>query len=73
MPVAASRPGWIVLATIITYAAVRFVLEYLRADGVLALGKLTITQLQYFVLAVVATAVLWAMRADSSLLRATMR
>ena len=46
MPVAASRPGWIVLATIITYAAVRFVLEYLRADGVLALGKLTITQLQ---------------------------
>lgn len=73
MPITASRPGRIALATIITYAAIRFVLEYLRADGVLALGNLTITQLQCFVLAVFATAVLWAMRADRSLLRATMR
>lgn len=45
-PLDISRPGMMAAATVITYAVIRFAIEYLRADGVLAIGNLTITQLQ---------------------------
>lgn len=40
------RPGMLAVGAAITYAVLRFAMEYLRADGPLALGNLTITQLQ---------------------------
>lgn len=54
--------GWLAAATVVTYAAITFSLEYLRADGLLVLGNLNITQLQSFVIAAVATTILWQMR-----------
>lgn len=59
VPVAAARSGWLAAATVTSYALITFALEYLRADGVLVLGNLTITQLQSFAVAAVATAAAW--------------
>ncbi len=46
-----NRPGTIAAAVALTYALVRFFIEYLRADGMLFLANLTIVQLQSVVLA----------------------
>ena len=50
IPLGKSQPGMIAVAAAVTYAVLRFAMEYLRADGVLALGNLTMTQLQCIVL-----------------------
>jgi prolipoprotein diacylglyceryltransferase len=42
--------GTLVVLTVFSYALMRFFIEYLRADGHIALGNLTITQLQCIVL-----------------------
>jgi phosphatidylglycerol:prolipoprotein diacylglycerol transferase len=42
--------GTLVVLTVFSYALMRFFIEYLRADGHLVLGNLTVTQLQCFVL-----------------------
>lgn len=42
--------GTLAVLTIFAYALMRFFIEYLRADGHIALGNLTITQLQCIVL-----------------------
>lgn len=42
--------GTLAVLTIFSYALMRFFVEYLRADGYVALGNLTITQLQCIVL-----------------------
>ena len=42
--------GTLAVLTVFCYALLRFFIEYLRADGHLALGNLTITQLQCIVL-----------------------
>jgi len=47
--------GSIALLTIIAYALIRFVMEYLRADGNIVFGLLTATQLQCIALLVLAT------------------
>ena len=39
-------PGTVAVSAAVTYALLRFVIEFLRADGPLVLGNLTITQLQ---------------------------
>ena len=45
------RPaGWFALLTACSYAAIRFFLDYLRADGAIVLGNLTVTQLQCLIL-----------------------
>ncbi len=43
-------PGTLTVLTVCAYAIVRFALEYLRADGAIVFGNLTITQLQCIVL-----------------------
>jgi phosphatidylglycerol:prolipoprotein diacylglycerol transferase len=58
-PAGGAGPGWLAAATVTAYAVITFVLEYLRADGVLVLGNLTITQLQSFVVTAAATAAAW--------------
>ena len=45
-PISTARPGTIAAATAVTYAIIRFAIEFLRADGALAFGNLTTTQLQ---------------------------
>jgi phosphatidylglycerol:prolipoprotein diacylglycerol transferase len=47
--------GSIALLTMAAYALIRFVMEYLRADGNIAFGILTATQLQCIALLVLAT------------------
>jgi phosphatidylglycerol:prolipoprotein diacylglycerol transferase len=42
--------GTLAVLTVFSYAMIRFFIEYLRADGHLALGNLTITQLQCIIL-----------------------
>lgn len=42
--------GTLAVLTVFSYALLRFFIEYLRADGHIALGNLTITQLQCIVL-----------------------
>ena len=42
--------GTLAVLTVFSYAVIRFFIEYLRADGHLALGNLTITQLQCIIL-----------------------
>ena len=42
--------GTLAVLTVFSYALIRFFIEYLRADGHLALGNLTITQLQCIIL-----------------------
>lgn len=42
--------GTLVVLTVVSYAVLRFFIEYLRADGRLVLGNLTVTQLQCIVL-----------------------
>lgn len=42
--------GTLAVLTVFSYALMRFFVEYLRADGYIALGNLTITQLQCMVL-----------------------
>ena len=42
--------GTLAVLTVFSYALMRFFIEYLRADGHIALGNLTITQLQCIVL-----------------------
>ena len=42
--------GTLAVLTVVSYALLRFFIEYLRADGHIALGNLTITQLQCIVL-----------------------
>lgn len=53
IPLQQGRPGTIAVATAVTYAVVRFVLEYLRADGALWFGGLTVTQVQCIGLAAI--------------------
>lgn len=55
---ASTRPGLLALLTILGYAAIRFVLEYLRADGNVVAGIHTATQLQCVALIVFAGAAL---------------
>jgi phosphatidylglycerol:prolipoprotein diacylglycerol transferase len=43
--------GTLAVLTVVSYAVLRFFVEYLRADGHLVLGNLTITQLQCIILA----------------------
>lgn len=50
VPLGKLQPGMIAAGAAITYAVIRFAIEYLRADGALAIGNLTITQLQCVVL-----------------------
>ena len=38
--------GTVTIATVCSYALIRFFIEYLRADGPIVLGNLTVTQLQ---------------------------
>lgn len=42
--------GTLTVLTVCAYAVIRFALEYLRADGAIVVGNLTITQLQCIVL-----------------------
>jgi len=42
--------GTLAVLTVVAYALMRFFIEYLRADGSIALGNLTITQLQCIIL-----------------------
>ena len=42
--------GTLAILAIVAYAVVRFFMEYLRADGTVALGNLTVTQLQCIIL-----------------------
>jgi phosphatidylglycerol:prolipoprotein diacylglycerol transferase len=46
VPLEHSRPGTVAALTAISYAVIRFMTEYVRADGALAMGILTTTQLQ---------------------------
>ena len=48
------RPGSLAIIAIGGYAAIRFLMEYLRADGNIIFGSLTVTQLQCIVLLVLA-------------------
>jgi phosphatidylglycerol:prolipoprotein diacylglycerol transferase len=43
--------GTLTVLTVVLYAVMRFFIEYLRADGHIVLGNLTITQLQCIILA----------------------
>ncbi len=43
--------GTLALLAVVSYAVMRFFIEYLRADGSVVLGNLTITQLQCIILA----------------------
>ena len=43
--------GTLAVLTVVSYAVMRFFIEYLRADGHIVLGNLTITQLQCIILA----------------------
>ena len=45
--------GTLAVLAIFSYALLRFVIEYLRADGHLVMGNLTVTQLQCIVLALI--------------------
>ena len=40
-----AQPGTVAVLAAVSYGIIRFVLEYLRADGVIAFGNLTLTQL----------------------------
>ena len=40
-----TSPGMVALVTLCAYAALRFIIEFLRADSTLVLGQLTSTQL----------------------------
>lgn len=42
--------GTVTIATVCSYALIRFFIEYLRADGLIVLGNLTVTQLQCILL-----------------------
>jgi len=42
--------GTLTVLTVCAYAITRFALEYLRADGAIVIGNLTVTQLQCIVL-----------------------
>ena len=53
VPLEHSRPGMIAALTAISYTVIRFVIEYVRADGALAMGNLTTTQLQCVLLMVI--------------------
>jgi phosphatidylglycerol:prolipoprotein diacylglycerol transferase len=44
------RKGTLVMLVTCTYAVLRFFIEYLRADGSIIIGNLTVTQLQCLVL-----------------------
>ena len=44
------RKGTLAIVTVCSYALIRFFIEYLRADGSIVLGNLTVTQLQCIVL-----------------------
>jgi len=50
-------PGSIALLTMIGYAVIRFLMEYLRADGNIVYGQLTATQLQCIALLVLVAGV----------------
>lgn len=52
LPLHRYRPGSIAALTILAYALMRFVVEFLRADGNIIIGLLTATQLQCIVLLV---------------------
>lgn len=52
------QPGTLALTTILGYAVIRFVMEYLRADGNVVAGMHTATQLQCLALIVLAGAAL---------------
>ena len=43
--------GTLAVLTVVSYAVLRFFIEYLRADGHIVIGNLTVTQLQCIVLA----------------------
>lgn len=43
--------GTLAVLTVVSYAVMRFFIEYLRADGHVVLGNLTVTQLQCIILA----------------------
>ena len=45
-----SPPGTLAIITVCGYAVMRFFIEYLRADGHIVLGNLTVTQLQCIIL-----------------------
>jgi len=62
VPLGKPRPGLVAVTAALAYAVIRFAMEYLRADGALAVSNLTITQLQCIVLAVI---VLSALRLSS--------
>lgn len=52
LPLHRYRPGSIAVLTTLAYALIRFVTEFLRADGNIVIGLLTATQLQCLVLLV---------------------
>ena len=53
IPLQGSRPGTVAVVAAVSYAVIRFVLEFLRADGALWIGNLTVTQVQCIGLAVI--------------------
>ena len=57
-PLDKHKPGTLALTTILGYAVIRFVMEYLRADGNIVAGMHTATQLQCLALIVLAGAAL---------------
>ncbi|NQV86084.1 MAG: prolipoprotein diacylglyceryl transferase [Woeseiaceae bacterium] len=58
------------MAVIVTcvYAALRFLVEYLRADGYIVIGNLTVTQLQCLVLSSSAVLLPWLLNRSSKIL-----
>lgn len=59
VPLERQRPGMVAAVVTMAYAAGRFVLEYLRADGTLVAGNLTLVQLQCIVLVGVTAVAAW--------------
>jgi len=57
-PLPGKKPGSLALVTILGYAVIRFVMEYLRADGNIVAGFHTATQLQCIVLIALTSAAL---------------
>lgn len=67
VPLEQQRPGLVAAAASIAYAVGRFALEYLRADGALVLGNLTLVQLQCLLLvAITAVASRYAIHGSAS-------
>ena len=50
MPWQRLQAGTVTIATVCSYALIRFFIEYLRADSAIVLGNLTVTQLQCILL-----------------------